>query len=192
MTSDLIGAIIKIQRTREVNKMKKETMIRQYRRFSGADGYVIGFRYRKNVYIIIVDKLMPRWLIEAYESGSHAPKLQMSLKADHKRQLINKGAELLMTEKAFEEELIKWNAERKANGQKTVNRGHLLERLVNERMGTVDYRVDTEKFSKCGDVRTADGRELQVKFENAQIVAVKTLHNLQKEAREEKKLAKGA
>jgi hypothetical protein len=180
---------IKIRKGK-VNKMKKQTMIRQYRRFSGADGYVVGFRYKKNVYIIVVDKLMPRWLIESYESGSHEPKLQMSLKAKHKKQLIDKGAEFLMTEEAFEKELARWNAERKANGQKTVNRGHLLERLVNEQMGTVAYRVDTEKFSKCGDVRTADGRELQVKFENAQIVAVKALHNLQKQAREEKKLAK--
>ena len=36
------------------------------------------------------------------------------------------------------------------------------------------------------------GQQLQIKFQNAQVVAEKTLHNLQKQAREEKKLAKMA
>ena len=73
--------------------MKKETMIRQYRRFSGADGYIVGFEYKKNIYIIEVAELMPRWTFISYSSSKtgRQPKLQMGLKKVHKEQLIRKG-----------------------------------------------------------------------------------------------------
>lgn len=159
--------------------MKKETMIRQYRRFSGADGYIVGFEYKKNIYIIEVAELMPRWTFISYSSSKNGrqPKLQMGLKKVHKEQLIRKGAVMICTA----EELTQFEGK---------NKGWKLETAVMNHFGIENTKgQDTEKFSKCGDMEL-NGKQLQIKFQNAQVVAEKTLHNLQKQAREEKKLAK--
>ena len=86
---------------KEVNKMTKTTAIRNYRRFTGAEEYIVGFIYRHNLYAIRVEELMPRWMVMKAESSRHAEKLEMSLKAKHKRELINRGAELICTEEEF-------------------------------------------------------------------------------------------
>ena len=161
--------------------MLKQTMIRQYRRFSGADGYIIGFEYKKNIYIIEVEEIMPRWTRIAHSSSKtgRQPKLQMGLKKAHKEQLIRKGAVILCTVEEFKQ-------------FEGSNKGWKLETAVMNHFGIENTKgQDTEKFSKCGDMEL-NGRQLQIKFQNAQVVAEKTLHNLQRQAREEKKLAKMA
>ncbi len=171
---------IKIRKGK-VNKMKKQTMIRQYRRFSGADGYIVGFEYKKNIYIIEVAEIMPRWTFISYSSSKNGrqPKLQMGLKKAHKEQLIRKGAVMICTA----EELEQFEGK---------NKGWKLETAVMNHFGIENEKgQDNEKFSKCGDMEL-NGKQLQIKFQNAQVVAEKTLHNLQKQAREEKKLAKMA
>ena len=81
--------------------MKKENAIRYYRKFSAADGYIIGFEYKKENYIITVDELMPRWIrVEkaSTKNGGHE-KLQLRLNNKHKEQLIKKGARKFETNK---------------------------------------------------------------------------------------------
>ena len=156
-------------------------MIRQYRRFSGADGYIVGFEYKKNIYIIEVNELMPRWMRIAHSSSKtgRQPKLQMGLKNVHKEQLIRKGAIMIYTAEEFKQ-------------FEGSNKGWKLETAVMNYFGIENTKgQDNEKFSNCGDMEL-NGKQLQIKFQNEQVVAEKTLHNLQKQAREEKKLAKMA
>ena len=142
--------------------MKKENAIRYYRKFSAADGYIIGFEYKKEIYIITVDELMPRWIrVEkaSTKNGGHE-KLQLRLNNKHKEQLIKKGA-------------------RKFDFNPDVeNLGVALEREVYRMSGQVPRDKDSEGFWKCGDI-TIDGKEYQVKREGAQIVVFETLKNLQ-------------
>lgn len=142
--------------------MKKENAIRYYRKFSAADGYIIGFEYKKENYIITVDELMPRWIrVEkaSTKKGGHE-KLQLRLNNKHKEQLIKKGA-------------------RKFDFNPDVeNLGVALEREVYRMSGQVPRDKDSEGFWKCGDI-TIDGKEYQVKREGAQIVVFETLKNLQ-------------
>ena len=42
--------------------MKKENAIRYYRKFSGADAYILGFVYKHDLYCITVDEIMPRFM----------------------------------------------------------------------------------------------------------------------------------
>ena len=42
--------------------MKKENAIRYYRKFSGADAYILGFIYKHDLYCITVDEIMPRFM----------------------------------------------------------------------------------------------------------------------------------
>ena len=152
--------------------MKKATAIRNYRRFTGAEEYIVGFIYKHNLYAIQVAELMPRWMVMKAESSRHAEKLQMSLKAKHKRELINKGAELICTE----EEFLQMNDLR--------NKGFTFERLVFDLNGQgAEWSRDNVRFDKCGDINI-NGVEIQIKFENAQIVTVPTIKKLQKEYRQ--------
>ena len=151
--------------------MKKTTAIRNYRRFTGAEEYIVGFIHGHNLYAIRVEELMPRWMVMKAESSRHAEKLQMSLKAKHKRELINKGAELICTE----EEFLQMNDLR--------NKGFTFERLIFNLNGQgAEWSRDNVRFDKCGDINI-DGVEIQIKFENAQIVTVPTIKKLQKEYR---------
>ena len=42
--------------------MTKGNAIRYYRKFSGADAYILGFIYKKKLYMIAVDEIMPRYM----------------------------------------------------------------------------------------------------------------------------------
>ena len=80
--------------------MKKENAIRYYRKFSGADAYILGFVYKHDLYYITVDEIMPRFMrVEKSSSkkGGHE-KLQLRLNNKYMEQLIRKGAEKIGTE----------------------------------------------------------------------------------------------
>ena len=42
--------------------MTKENAIRYYRKFSGAQGYILGFTYKKKNYMATVEEIMPRFI----------------------------------------------------------------------------------------------------------------------------------
>jgi hypothetical protein len=149
--------------------MTKGNAIRYYRKFSGADEYIVGFLYKHILYAIQVDELMPRWLVMKPEIKGHAEKLQMDLKVKHKKELINKGA----TPICSEEEFLEMNKD-------MHNKGFTFERLIFNLNGQGEtWARDTVGFEKCGDINI-NGVEIQIKFQNAQIVTVPTLHRLQR------------
>lgn len=151
--------------------MKKETAIKNYRKYSGADEYIIGFIHGHILYSIQVEKLMPRWMTMKEESKGHAEKLQMNLKSKHKQELIKKGACPICTEKEF----LQMND--------LNNKGFTFERLIFEMNGKgSEWSRDNVRFDKCGDINI-NGVEVQIKFENAQIVTVPTIKKIQKEHR---------
>lgn len=147
--------------------MNKNTMIKNYRRFSGADAYIIGFIYKHQLYMIQVDEIMPRQMqvLHSSHKNGYQPKLQLVLNNKLKEQLIRKGAILLGSE-----ELV-------TNGE--YNNGVEFEKLISE-MNGIEFRgKDNIGFWVGGDLEI-DGKQIQVKFQGAQIVAEKTLKNLQK------------
>ena len=54
--------------------MTKQNAIRYYRKFSAADAYIIGFEYKHEVYVAVVDEIMPRLLRVERESSSKGGK----------------------------------------------------------------------------------------------------------------------
>lgn len=147
--------------------MKKENAIRYYRKFSGAEGYILGFFYKKEVYAIAVDEIMPRYIrVErASSTNGGGEKLQFRLNNAQKEQLIRKGAKCIGGAEVVAE--IKGN------------KGVSFERLVYTLNGQTPRAKDSEGFWTGGDINI-NGKEYQVKFEGAQIVTFDTLHNLQK------------
>ena len=148
--------------------MTKETMIRNYRKFSAADSYILGFIHSHEVYAVEVAEIMPRYMRVEHESSKKGgcAKLQLRLTKKYQEQLIKKGAVVIGSEDIL-------------NGE--YNKGVEFERVISEMNGIKFRGNDNEPFYKAGDLNI-DGREIQVKFNGAQIVVERTLKKLQKKA----------
>lgn len=155
--------------------MNKNTMIKQYRRFSKAEGYIIGFIYKHILYSIALDEIPPRFINVERESTKKggSQKLQLRLNNSHKEQLIRKGAQAIGSENL----LIG-----------SYNKGVEFERITSELNGQAFRGKENVGFWVEGDLEI-NGKQIQVKLNGAQIVVEKTLHRLQKEARVIKALA---
>lgn len=149
--------------------MNKNTMIRQYRRFSAADSYILGFTYNGTVYAVEVNEIAPRYMKVEHESSKKgdSAKLQLRLTKAYMEQLLRKGAVALGSEDIL-------------NGE--YNKGVEFERIITERNGETFRGKDSVGFWVAGDLEI-NGKQVQVKFNGAQIVVEKTLHRLQREAR---------
>ena len=145
--------------------MTKRTMINNYRKFSAADSYILGFIYKHDVYMIEVPEIMPRYMRVEHESSRKggAAKLQLRLPKGYQEQLIRKGAVCIGNESMLE-------------GQ--YNKGVEFERVIYELNGQTFSGKDNVPFYVEGDINI-DGREVQVKFNGAQIVVEATLKRLQ-------------
>jgi hypothetical protein len=147
--------------------MTKATMIKNYRKFSGAESYIIGFTYKHMLYMIKVAEIMPRYMSVQHSSSKtgRVPKLQLTINNSHKEQMIRKGAICLGSE-----DLVVCD---------DLNKGFAFERLVSEYYG-IEYRgQDNVGFWVGGDLEV-NGEQIQIKFQGAQIVAEKTLERLKK------------
>lgn len=149
--------------------MTKETMIRNYRKFSAADAYILGFEYKHIIYMVIVDEIMPRYIKVERESTKKGgkKKLQLRLCKQYKEQLLRKGAIALGDESIL-------------NG--TYNKGVEFERLIFNRYNQEFRGKENVGFWKEGDIEI-DGKQIQIKLNGAQIVVENTLLRLQKEQR---------
>lgn len=146
--------------------MNKQTMIKHYRHFSKAEQYIIGFVYKHELYMIMVDEIAPRFMKverESTKKGGHQ-KLQLRLNNKYMLQLINKGAK-----KIGNENLILGG----------YNKGVEFERLVHDLYNIVWGGKDNRPFHECGDINIG-GKEVQIKLNGAQIVVETTLENLKK------------
>lgn len=70
--------------------MTKGNVLRYYRKYTGTDRYFIGFQQDGFLWVADVEELMPRWLVMKAPTANHKEKLQMDLKAKHKKELIIK------------------------------------------------------------------------------------------------------
>jgi len=149
--------------------MTKETMIRNYRKFSAADAYIIGFVYKHDLYMVTLDEIYPRFMKVERESSKKGgrEKLQLRLCNKYKEQLINRHG----AEKIGDETMLISN----------YNKGVTFEKLVSE-MNGIEYRgKDSVGFWVAGDIEL-NGVQYQIKLEGAQIVVSSTLENLKKSA----------
>ena len=146
--------------------MNKETMIKNYRKFSAADAYILGFEYKHNIYYIMIDEIPPRYMTVEHESSKKggAAKLQLRLKKAYREQLIRKGATLIGTEDMLIGE---------------YNKGVEFERIISEMNGQKFRGKENVGFWVEGDLEI-NGKQVQIKYNGAQIVVEKTLERLKR------------
>lgn len=145
--------------------MTKETMIRNYRKFSSADSYILGFERNGLLYATTYKEIPPRFITverESSKKGGHR-KLQLRLRAKHMDSLIKRSTCLGSVD------LL--------NG--TYNKGVEFERVICEAHGIEWQGKDRVGFWEAGDLEIA-GQQVQVKLNGAQIVVETTLENLKK------------
>ena len=148
--------------------MNKETMIKNYRKFSAADAYILGFEYKHNIYYIMIDEIPPRYMTVEHESSKKggAAKLQLRLKKAYREQLIRKGATLIGSEDILIGE---------------YNKGVEFERIISEMNGQKFRGKENVGFWVEGDLEI-NGKQVQIKYNGAQIVVEKTLERLKRAA----------
>lgn len=147
--------------------MTKQTMWNNYRAIAGAHTYILGFEYKKELYMV-TRKQVGQFLSYEQASRGQGMGLRLRMKVADRKRLANKGICLgsidRLTETAY-------------------NKGENFERLVHEYYGQV-WEKDTRPFTECGDI-CVNGVEIQIKFDGATFTNEKTLAR-------QKKMKKGA
>lgn len=144
--------------------MNKNTMIRNYRKFSVADSYILGFIYNKMLYMLEVAEIAPRFLNVEEASRNQGENLRLRLKKAHKASLMKKqpiclgSADCLVADK--------------------YNKGEIFEKLVTEYFGQ-EWKKDTVPFYVDGDLNV-NGKKIQIKLDSATLMNTKQLKKLSK------------
>jgi len=142
--------------------MNKNTMIKHYRNHSAADSYIIGFTCDKNLYMIEVAEIMPRFLSVEQASRNQGENLRLRLKKQHKAQLLRKGAVLLGSADMLTAD--------------KYNKGENFEKVVTEYFGQ-EWHKDTVPFWVQGDIEV-NGKQIQIKLDSATLMNTKQIAKL--------------
>lgn len=143
--------------------MTKQTMIRNYRKYSVADSYIIGFVSNGMLYFTEVKEIAPRYLNVEQASRNQGFNLRLRIKADYRNRLAKKAiclgsADILTADK--------------------YNKGEIFEKYITEFFGQV-WIKDTVPFYKDGDI-TVDGRKIQIKLDSATLTNTKQIAKLKR------------
>ena len=146
-----------------------DRMRRDYKRFTGAEGYAIGFHIGEDVFVAMLDRIPRRYTRVQKEcsrmGGGYG--LYINVKSKKAKAELMKKAVKVGTLTDIE------------NGE--YNRGVMFEKLVYEINGQVFRGKDSVRFTEGGDI-VIDGKQIQVKYEHARICYDKTLQKLKKGA----------
>ena len=142
--------------------MTKQTFVKTYRNYSAADSYILGFTYNKNLYMIEVAEIMPRFLSVEEASRNQGENLRLRIRKKYKEQLLRKGAICIGSADDLTAE--------------KYNKGEIFEKLVTEHFGQT-WEKDTIPFWVQGDINV-DGREIQIKLDSATLMNTKQISKL--------------
>lgn len=146
--------------------MTKQTMIRNYRKYSAADSYIVGFTFDKMLYFVEMAEIAPRFLNVEEASRNQGENLRLRIKKNYKHQLMKKNPVCL------------GSADRLTADK--YNKGEIFEKLVTEYFGQT-WEKDTIPFWVQGDINL-DGREVQIKLDSATLMNTKQIKKLKKSA----------
>lgn len=143
-----------------------DRMRKDYERFTGAEGYAIGFHIGDDVYCAMIDSIPRRYTKIQKESKSNGGGYGLYINVKNEK---------------FKNELLK-NATKVgtlADLKGDYNKGVMFEKLIYEINGQTFRGKDNVKFTEGGDI-VIDGKEIQVKYEYARICYDRTLKNLKR------------
>lgn len=146
-----------------------DRMRKDYERFTGAEGYAIGFHIGEDVYCAMLDRIPRRFtrLQKECKKNGGGYGLYISVRSKKaKNELMKKAV------------LVGKVADLKND---KYNKGVMFEKMVYEINGQEFRGKDSVRFTEGGDI-VINGKEIQVKYEHARICYDKTLQKLKKVA----------
>lgn len=147
-----------------------DRMRRDYERFTGAEGYIIGFEMENVVYMVEWNNI-PRKYTKVQKECSKAGGgygLYVNVKTKKaKTALLKKAVAVGVIEDIINDK---------------YNKGVMFEKLIYEYFGQTFRGKDNVPFTKGGDI-VINGKQIQVKYEHARICYDKTLKRLKNEIR---------
>ena len=144
-----------------------DRMRRDYERFTGAEGYAIGFHVGEDVFVAMLDRIPRRYTKvqkECAKMGNNFG-LYVNVKSKKAKAELMKKAVLVGTVAELEDD--------------KYNKGVMFEKLVYEINGQKFRGKDNVRFTEGGDI-VIDGKEIQIKYERARICYDSTLKKLKK------------
>lgn len=142
-----------------------DRMRRDYERFTGAEGYAIGFHIGNDVYVAMLDTIPRRYTRIQKEcsacGGGYG--LYINVKNQKAKAELLKNATKVGTLADLESD--------------KYNKGVMFEKLVYEFNGQAFRGKDSVKFTEGVDINI-NGKEIQVKYEHARICYDRTLKKL--------------
>lgn len=145
--------------------MTKRTMINNYRKYSAADSYIVGFTYEKNLYFVEMNEIAPRFLNVEEASRNQGENLRLRLKKAHKTSLVKKAVCIGQASDLVADK---------------YNKGEIFEKMVTEYFGQ-EWEKDNIPFWVQGDINL-NGKEVQIKLDSATLMNTKQIKKLQKSA----------
>jgi len=158
------------------NEIIKKMLQDGYNKVAFTDKYILGWTLKHVVYFTICDRELVDWvtcLDKASRGAGYA--LRFKPNTDQKYMLMANGAEVLCSEKLFDEYLEETYINEKGK-EVHYNRGEVFERLITEKAGQV-WTKDNVPFTMAGDIEW-NGVAYQIKFEKATFTNEKSLMNL--------------
>jgi hypothetical protein len=145
--------------------MNRDEMLRTYNAHSAADAYVLGFAHHGQLFAIELPELPDAVLKLDHASSKRGgqAKIRVRVAKAEKLALIAMGAAVIGKVEDLE-------------ADPHHNRGENFERIVTELNGQ-RWTKDSVPFWMAGDL-SLNGRELQIKFDGAELTNEKTLAGL--------------
>lgn len=147
--------------------MDKKEFFENYNRLTGAEETYLFFIYKNDLYLHTCKHINEDWARTDRDSKKNGGglKYRMRLKVATKKELLeDTNTRKVMTKAEFLELPVK-------------NKGDKCELYLEMLNGNNDFKHNSVRFDKGGDVEI-DGKQVQVKFENASITSVATLEKV--------------
>ena len=159
------------------NEIIKKMLQDGYNKVAFTDKYIMGWTLRHMVYFTICDRELVDWVTcvdKASRGAGYA--LRFKPTTDQKYMLMANGAEVLCSERFFEDMLKETYVNQKGK-EVNYNRGEIFEKLITEKVAGQTWEKDTIPFTMAGDIEW-NGIAYQIKFEKATFTNEKALMNL--------------
>lgn len=153
------------------NNIEAKDILEKYNTTKANELYKICFEYNKVMYVYTTKELPQNYL---YIKNRHNKKyIQLRINKAFKEYVLNneqENIEILCTKKEYEQKKKQYS--KKYN--KTFNNGTIFEVLCKHLYNQRYTGHDTTPYNIAGDIRV-NGVEIQLKFQNAQVVAFDTV-----------------
>ena len=145
--------------------MTLNEMVALYNALTAADGYIVGFILNHLLYYIQIDGHLPAEILKFDRASSKRggmAKVRVRLGADFRKAMVANGQAALL------------GSETLLQTADQYNKGERFERIITELLTTKKWVKDSVPFNVAGDIEL-NGKQIQVKFDDAELTNEKTL-----------------